>query len=93
MTAYSDVPRSLRPPIWRELIPRRPTRAARRREAPTAAVESPRRTVLVVPGFLAPDRTTAVLRAAIGGAGHRAHPARLGSMNGCSEVLASKLVA
>jgi pimeloyl-ACP methyl ester carboxylesterase len=52
----------------------------------------PPRTVVLVPGFLASDATTGVLRAAIGDAGHCTHHARLGKMSGCNEVLAVELV-
>ena len=47
---------------------------------------------MLVPGFLAPDESTAALRVGMRRAGHRTHHARLGTMNGCSEVLASRLV-
>lgn len=92
VASYLDVPRSLRPPIWRELTPRLPSPSARRRSAPTRVEASPPRTVMLVPGFLASDESIAALRAAIRGAGHCTHHARLGNMNGCSEVLASRLV-
>jgi triacylglycerol lipase len=93
VASYLDVPRSLRPPIRRQLSPRLRPPSARRWTAPTPAVAPPRRTVVLVPGFLAIDETTGALDAAIRNAGHRTHQARLGNMNGCSEVLASKLVA
>ena len=92
MASYLDAPRSLRPPIWREFTPTLPSLPARRRLASGRVTASPPRTVMLVPGFLAPDGSTAALGAAIRGAGHRTHYARLGNMNGCSEVLASKLV-
>jgi triacylglycerol lipase len=89
--SYLDVPRSLRPPIWREVTPRLPAPSLRRRTR-AAVVASPPRTVVVVPGFLASDATTRALRSAMRDAGHRTHHARLGSMSGCSEVLAAELV-
>jgi pimeloyl-ACP methyl ester carboxylesterase len=92
MASYLDAPRSLRPPIWREFTPTLPSPPARRRLASGRVTASRSRTVMLVPGFLAPDESTTALRAAIRGAGHRTHHARLGNMNGCSEVLASKLV-
>ena len=93
VVSYLDVPRSLRPQIWRELVPtwRVPSRPDRR--PATTGAASPPRTVVLVPGFLASDASTAALAAAMRRAGHRVHHARLGSMNGCSEVLASELVA
>jgi len=81
--SYVDVPRSLRPPLWREVTPWR---------ARAGVVVSPPRTVVLVPGFLASDATTGVLRTAIGDAGHRTHHARLGNMSGCNESLAAELV-
>jgi len=93
VASYLDVPRSLRPPIWRELSPRLRPPSVWRSTASTPAGAPARRTVVLVPGFLAPDETTGVLQSALRGAGHRTHHAHLGSMNGCSEVLASKLVA
>jgi triacylglycerol lipase len=89
--SYLDVPRSLRPPIWREVTLWRPAPAVWRRRARAGVVASPPRTVVLVPGFLASDATTGVLATVIGDAGHRTHHARLGSMSGCSEVLAAEL--
>lgn len=88
--AYLDVPGSLRPPIWRELSPGLLRPPPRR---PASVPPTARRNVVLVPGFLAPDQSTAVLAAAIRDAGHRAHHARLGSTSGCNELLASALVA
>src|SRR5829696_4897155 len=95
IVSYLDAPRSLRPPIWREFtptLPSLPSLPARRRLSSVRGTASPPRTVMLVPGFLAADGSTAALAAAIRGAGHRTHHTRLGNMNGCSEVLATKLV-
>jgi triacylglycerol lipase len=89
VAGYLDVPRSLRPPIWRELLPTWPDPSPRSAAPPPSA--NPR-TVLLVPGFLATDDTTAGLAAALRRAGHHTHRARFGAANGCSERLTSKLV-
>jgi triacylglycerol lipase len=90
VAGYLDVPRSLRPPIWRELLPTWPDPTSPRPAAPPRTA-SPR-TVLLVPGFLATDATTAGLAAALRHAGHHTHRARLETTNGCSERLTSELV-
>ena len=91
--AYLDVPRSLTPPIWRELQPGWPPAPPRRHTSPDTSPAAPSRDVLVVPGFLATDTSTSTLTTALRAAGHRTHPAQLGNTNGCSERLASRLVA
>ena len=88
--ASLDVPRSLTPPIWLELMPPWPARTPQSSNGrPQAAVTHD---VLLVPGFLATDQTTAALARSLRAAGHRTHHARLGTTNGCSEVLATRLV-
>ena len=93
LAEYLDLRRSLRPPVWRELLP--DWRLARN---VTDLVASPPRasrprTVVVVPGFLATDRTSALLARSLRRSGHRVERAGLGITNGCSEVLATRLLA
>jgi triacylglycerol lipase len=66
---------------------------ARRHTRHDISPEAAPRDVVVVPGFLATDTSTSTLTSALRAAGHRTHPARLGTTNGCSERLASRLVA
>lgn len=86
---YLDVPRSFTPPIWLELLPSSPPRIRWGRIAPATVAHS----VVLVPGFLAPDQTTSALAASLRVSGHRTHHAHLEAVSGCSEVLATRLVS
>jgi pimeloyl-ACP methyl ester carboxylesterase len=92
LATYLDLPRSLQPPVWRELLP--DWRLAR--SVPDLVASPPRaarpRTVVIVPGFLATDHTSALLARALRRSGHRVERAGLGVTNGCSEVLSTRLM-
>jgi pimeloyl-ACP methyl ester carboxylesterase len=93
IATYLDLRRSLRPPIWRELVP--DWRLARNvTDVVAIAARAARpRNVVIVPGFLATDHTSALLSRALRRSGHRVARAGLGITNGCSEVLATRLIA
>jgi pimeloyl-ACP methyl ester carboxylesterase len=88
---YLDVPRSVRPPIWREVLPDWRLVGTLHELAPSRTSSSSR-TVVIVPGFLATDVTSSVLASALRRSGHRVHRAGLGTTNGCSEILAARLL-
>jgi pimeloyl-ACP methyl ester carboxylesterase len=93
VATYLDLPRSLRPPVWRELVPDwRVAGNVADLLAPPVRSSRPR-TVVIVPGFLATDQTSAVLARALDRSGHRVERAGLGITNGCSEVLMTRLVS
>jgi triacylglycerol lipase len=86
--------RPARPPIWRELQAARSLLAGAGASRRTAWLASPGGPpVLLVPGFLAGDRSLDALAGHLAAAGHRPHPAGISRNVDCSERTVARLVA
>ena len=83
--SFLDLPRSLRPPIWREFFAHRDAQAAA--PAPT----SDERPVLLIPGFMSGDSTLSVLADWLRDAGWSVELSHH-TNSACSEVMTDRMV-